>query len=358
MSIEIFLSASICGHVCRYFNFNDRYYANFGDLMVSAIDISKVFMMPSMVNLDVDSSLCHDFNMLRRVNVSVVPVGVTYYTTPLTFNSFMTKTLETAFGIRKSYYRHVFSHMFRPTDAMLNQLFKYRHEHEFDRKVVVSLHLRTGGDFRDDMPDSDWQHYMECADYLTARIQERKRQRLGGSARPVAWFVAADTAKARDKAMQLFSRNGTVEVLFFGEYKISNTPAGVQSAWLDMLLVTAADARVLTPASSYSEFAWSMAHTDRDVDRQSVFVKSSTSTGPHMCYAETEPITPELPFCVRPCTPDPSFEDIEKIVKHAGCPSHLPYKPSVCPWTKPTKPLHATTKPTVAAGLTTQPHHP
>ncbi len=237
--------------------------------------------------------------------------GVTYFTALIAFNPTVKPRLQDTFGPRRNIYRHIFTHLFRPTDSILSRVIAFRREHQFHRKLVIGMHLRTGGDFRDDMPHSDWLHYLECAQMMTRRVWAQRSLSL-----PVVYFVAADTAQARTRALNLFGRSNlsNVEVLFYGDYMVSNNAPGVQSAFIDMLLVTGADARVLTPGSSYSEFAWSMAHDDNDVLRNSVFVKSSTSTGPRLCYEDVEVLDKAHPYCVRPCSLDPSTEDLNKML--------------------------------------------
>lgn len=75
----------------------------------------------------------------------------------------------------------------------------------------------------------------------------------------VIWFVAADTAAARLRVQQTFNASGAQIVFYGDEFKISNNSAGVQSAFVDLLTLVQADARVLSVASSYSEFAYTMA---------------------------------------------------------------------------------------------------
>jgi hypothetical protein len=151
--------------------------------------------------------------------------------------------------------------------------------------------------------------------------------------------------------LAMFTRNGTVgtaiKVVFFEDFLISNNRAGVQAAWLDMLLVTGADARVLTPGSSYSEFAWSMAH-DWDHEETgtttgpaahvwdpwpSVFVKAANATtGPRMCYTQSRVVDPAFPFCVRPCTPEPSWEEENTLVTRSPCSEDVAPRSSSCPF--------------------------
>jgi len=98
-------------------------------------------------------------------------------------------------------------------------------------------------------------------------------------------------------------------ILYYDNFLISNSTEGVQNAFMDMLLITFADARVLTPCSSYSEFAFNMAGATGD----SVFVQSASSDGPRNCYGETREVG--HPFCFRPQSLDPSFEQLDDILK-------------------------------------------
>jgi hypothetical protein len=83
-------------------------------------------------------------------------------------------------------------------------------------------------------------------------------------------------------------------VLFFDEFLISNHTKGVQNAFIDMLLVAFADARILSPCSSYSEFAFTMAGATGD----SVFVEAASVDGPRNCYNKRQGVG-KLPFCFR-----------------------------------------------------------
>jgi hypothetical protein len=118
------------------------------------------------------------------------------------------------------------------------------------------------------MPDPDWKHFYECALFMTERAKSRKSQTIASSSssstipkfnKDVVWFVAADTAAARLRVQQTFNASGA-EILFYGdEFQVSNNPAGVQNAFVDLLMLVQADARVLSVGSSYSEFAHTMA---------------------------------------------------------------------------------------------------
>jgi hypothetical protein len=127
----------------------------------------------------------------------------------------------------------------------------------------------------------------------------------------VVWMVAADTQKARERAMNQFNST-SVKVMFYEDFKISDNVQGVQSAYIDLLLLVQADGRVLTPGSSYSEFAWTMAGIASD----SVFVRSSSAAGPRLCYANAIEIHPH---CMRPHSLEPSFEEFSQTMQTSSC---------------------------------------
>ena len=105
------------------------------------------------------------------------------------------------------------------------------------------------------------------------------------------WLVVTDMQDARHRSTKDFSRNThEADVLFYDNFLASNTKQGVQNVIMDMLLVTFADARVLTPCSSYSEFAYVMSGATGD----SVFVKSSRVTVDSL---------------------EPSFEELQDMLK-------------------------------------------
>lgn len=156
---------------------------------------------------------------------------------------------------------------------------------------------------------------------MTHRAIARHRSASSTSAAPaIVWFVAADTRNARKRALRMFQNASATlsagdappSVLFYEDFKISNNADGVQSAFVDMLMVAQADARVLTPGSSYSEFSWTMAGKTGD----SVFVRSYNSKGPHTCYTHVRELHP---FCMRPRSLEPSFEDLPATLRSLPC---------------------------------------
>ncbi len=189
--------------------------------------------------------------------------------------------------------------------------------------------MRGGGDFRSTpLTQIDWQRYFECAVLMTHRAQEAPHH-VGHPARSVVWFVAADSALTRAHAVQYFRPRLTqvsptpVEIAFYGDaFLRGDSLPGVEAALIDLLLVTSADARVLTPGSSYSEFAWSMGRLPASTATSptwSVFVESATPAGPRLCYDHVRPLVATTPFCVVPNSADPSTEDLASLVQDAPC---------------------------------------
>jgi hypothetical protein len=163
---------------------------------------------------------------------------------------------------------------------------------------------------------------------MTHRAREAS-QRRDHPARSVVWFVAADSDLTRAHAVQYFRprlaqvSSGPVDLAFYGDtFLRGDSLAGVEAALIDLLLVTSADARVLTPGSSYSEFAWSMGRAPASTATSptwSVFVESATPAGPRLCYDQVQPLSATAPFCVVPTSADPSTEDLATLVQDTPC---------------------------------------
>jgi hypothetical protein len=185
-----------------------------------------------------------------------------------------------------------FTRFFKPNEEIERRLSGFRAMHNLGEKIVIGLHIRSGGDFRKPMTDKDWIQFRDCAEVMTTRVKNRKSKHgVNVDNQDVVWLVVTDTQDARNRSTKEFSRNThEADVLFYDNFLASNTKQGVQNAFMDMLLVTFADARVLTPCSSYSEFAYVMSGATGD----SVFVKSSRVTVDSL---------------------EPSFEELQDMLK-------------------------------------------
>lgn len=232
-------------------------------------------------------------------------------TSLLIHNAKLKQRFKKVFGDYKDFYRMVFTRFFRPSPEIVRKLSDFRFRHHLQQKIVIGVHVRSGGDFRKPMTSDDWAHFRECAEMMTARVKARNTiAGVNVQTEDVVWLVVTDTQEARSRSIKEFESNiHKANILFYDNFRISNNKQGVQNAFMDMLLVTFADARVLTPCSSYSEFAFTMAGATGD----SVFVQSASSDGPHNCYSERREVV--HPFCFRPQSLDPSFEELEATLK-------------------------------------------
>lgn len=293
-------------------HFSDGWFAALSDIINPAIDI-QVPALKSKQGREVSwkDALCTDWNATRDDNGGIALNGNTYLMTLLSRNARLKERWREVFGGSTDVYRMIFTRFFRPSDQIQQRLASFRSANKLTDKIVVGLHIRSGGDFRRPMSDADWKRYRECAELMTLRARGR---RPGIS--DVVWMVVTDTQKAREKAEQELGANRqSAAVLFYDKFLISNTKIGVQNAFVDMLLVTFSDARVLTPGSSYSEFAYTMAGATAD----SVFVTPDSQNGPRQCYDEVKRMPEPHSFCWRPASLEPSFEGLTKTLSDIKC---------------------------------------
>ena len=298
-------------------HFNDGWFAainvSLNDILVPAVDIMAISLHQKRgVEMDMRKALCHDWNTIRSKNVGISLNGNSYLTELLTHNANVQSRVVQVFGNYTDYYRMIFTRFFRPSPSILDRLETFRHTHRLLHKLVVGLHVRSGGDFRQPMSSRDWGRYRDCAEMMTARLKGREAARgVLMQKKDVVWLVVTDTKKARMRSMKEFQSNThEADVLFYDEFLMSKHKQGVQNAFIDMLLVTFADARVLSPCSSYSEFAFTMAGATGD----SVFVEAASRNGLRNCYGKRQAVG-GLPFCYRPQSLEPSLEELDSLLE-------------------------------------------
>ena len=246
--------------------------------------------------MDIPKALCHDWNAIGSENSGISLEGNSYLTTLLALNAKVQNRVAHVFGNYTDYYRMIFTRLFRPSPDIVTRLEDFRDTHKLRNKKIIGMHVRSGGDFRSPMSNEDWGRYRDCAEMMTARLKAREAARgISVENKDLVWLVVTDTKDARTRSIKEFQSNThEADVLFFDEFLISNHKKGVQNAFIDMLLVAFADARVLSPCSSYSEFAFTMAGATCD----SVFVEAASVDGPRNCYNKRQGVG-KLPFCFR-----------------------------------------------------------
>eukprot|EP00455_Lapot_gusevi_P001628 TRINITY_DN10628_c0_g1_i2.p1 TRINITY_DN10628_c0_g1~~TRINITY_DN10628_c0_g1_i2.p1 ORF type:complete len:396 (-),score=91.68 TRINITY_DN10628_c0_g1_i2:300-1388(-) len=230
--------------------------------------------------------------------------GVTYVVPLLYLNPHLQPRFRELFGSPDGLFQATMAFFLTPAPEVREKLRVFRQQNQLHNSFVVGLHIRSGQDFRDPMPQTDWLRYRDCAYGMIPATNTK----------PVRFFVATDTARSRDIASNIFLNtslgartfNPPASVIFHDKFLISNNALGVQHALVDLLMVTQSDAQVLSCASSYSEFARSMARAPE----RSVFVEGSHRTSPRFVYDSKEEVAPH---CLRPRSREPSFEDLRSV---------------------------------------------
>ena len=119
-------------------------------------------------------------------------------------------------------------------------------------------------------------------------------------------------ARSRPLDTKNFETQNT-KIFFYKDFLISNNPAGIQRAFVDLLLVSSADVRVLTPGSSYSEFTMSLAGRNEI----SAFVHSTVPNMPKV-FSYTK-VDESNDFCLIPKSTEPSMIELKDFVNQASC---------------------------------------
>jgi len=257
---------------------------------------------------DYDNALCNDWINDYNKSATLLINHHTWITPLLYLNTALQPRFDRELGGLRGTYKAIFVNLFMPSLNVRNRIEEFYKQHALYSTSLVAIHLRTGPDFRPPATDEDWARYGRCADAMTKRVQRRKQ---GAAKTQATWFVAADTLEARERAAKEFAKYGA-KLIYYSDYMRSNNEEGVQRALTELLMLAIADARVLTPASSYSEFAFSLAGPDSD----SVFVESNAPKGPPFTYPYSTALAPN---CKRPTSADPSLSDLKSYVQNSVC---------------------------------------
>jgi hypothetical protein len=197
-----------------YIQFDEGWYASLTDILDVAVDIRSLQVRSHFTSilsqpLSPRTAVCDPLRVNENSAFSIQ--GVTYLTPLLLRNPMLRARFKEVFGSHDDYYRLIFSRFFRPNQIIRSRIADFRLQNQLFSKIVIGLHMRTGGDFRDDMPDIDWKHFQQCAQFMTARALNRHKiaNRQATADPDVVWFVAADTQKARDHALKMFGSSSS-----------------------------------------------------------------------------------------------------------------------------------------------------
>ena len=218
----------------------------------------------------------------------------------------LTAKFEAAFGTADGLYADIVRTLLVPQPSLL------REAAQFYRKLtgpvtpgsappfVVGLHVRNGRDFRSKKLSSvEWGRVAGCAKalvprgrqalYLVATESEESRS-LAAEALPGALFYEQSLPKGK-------KANGTV------------SREGARRSLLELLLISQADANVLTPMSSFSEMAAALAR------RPGLYFHFDLARKFHY-----ESATEALPGCFVPFTAEmPGSMNLKSIVRRLPC---------------------------------------
>jgi hypothetical protein len=280
------------------------YYASFPDLFESRFTIenagvnSKDLKYQEETTIRVQDLPCVDFT---RLYGSIEMKHGQYQVQMFLKNPYLAQQMEQLFGIRKpsdleGLYFAIFSTLFIPVAQVRDEVIKFKQEHEFEHRYVIGLHIRGGGDHRAPFSDANWERFKTCSTDVKL-----------GADKPVLYFVAADHQLARDRAQEIF---GTENVRFYGTFQISNTPDGVRQALVELLLLSSCNGFVLSPYSSYSEFASSISR------RRGFYAINDPGTHPFP-YAKSIPS--HNGDCLLANSMEPSFYQFDEFVENESC---------------------------------------
>ncbi len=185
----------------------------------------------------------------------------------------------------------------------------------------LGIHLRWGGDMRPPVQDHEWKDLVDCTDALVpSNIKGVSRAVAHGAAKEnelknkLFIFLAADLGETRTRATNLLQeRLPGATIVSFKEWLRSNTPAGVQAALTELLLLSETDLLLLTPQSSYGEQAMSI-H-----GKPGFYVKSTVANAPQLQYVAREENIGGVPNCVKVFSSQPSIEGFRNMIKRAKC---------------------------------------
>eukprot|EP00960_Hanusia_phi_P060605 764557-Hanusia_phi.AAC.1 len=298
------LVATICyGIVLRgriHVSFRQGYFAEFSSLFKSPLQLqsSARFSSPASLIMRIPQDkgqVCPDLFAYSKI----VLAGSFYWTILLFLNKKIAPHAIHRLGNLNGVFRRIFSNLFIPSEDIIREVKSFRQRAGFQGKYVIGIHLRSGRDFRSAMVDTDWDHFAGCANLL-----EKSAGKLEDE---TVWFIATDTQSTRDEVMRRFP-NSSKKIFFFNDrFQRANSLSGVKQALVDLIILVSADARVLTPASSYSEFAYIMSKENSD----NVFVHSTNSNAPSMTYGKYHKLSP---WCWTPTVKEPSVHELRQII--------------------------------------------
>ncbi|CEP01799.1 unnamed protein product (mitochondrion) [Plasmodiophora brassicae] len=290
-------------------HFQEGYYAPLSALFQGPIQFEARGRSLSGTSREIASDcgspslICDDINDYPETILTVS--GACYIVQSIGANPRLRQRFLDRIGPFEGSFRRLFSYFFPPNDAVVERVQQFEAQHRFDQHFVVALHVRGGGDFTSRMTDDDLRRYLTCAGQLAAPV---------GDQRPRRYFLAADTAETRQRVVRL--QSGRIDRAMFatlGEFQISDNVEGCQAALAELLLLQRADARVLTPASSFSELSGAMA---LDWHRNAYAVQDR-----HKGNGIPFPVTLQTAVdqCLQTNSTEPSMRELAMFLARAPC---------------------------------------
>ena len=297
-------------------DFSSGYYASLSDVFSPPIqmdllkfDAGRVGTREGLAVDDLETLLCADYSTRFGTGVDAIELATPPNLVPFFWrNQQMGKVLQDIFGrgaaAEEMVYRTIAARFLPPSETVSSMLSKFSSEHFTEGGYKLGLHLRWGPDFRPQpVGEDEWADMVSCVAAVVP-----KAQMASGD---FVIFVAADTPQSRERAgRELSARFPRARVRFYETWLRSNTPAGVQAALTELLLLSQCDHLVLTPASSYGEQAQAL-H-----GHPGYWVRSSAPNPARIQFSVVHEVAPN---CMRPYSTQPTVEFFSNTIKAASC---------------------------------------
>lgn len=297
-------------------DFSSGYYASLLDVFAPPIemdllkfDAGRVGTRESLSVSDVETLLCEDYAARFGAGVDAIELATPPNLVPFFWrNARMGPALHAIFGhgaaAEETVYRAIAQRFLPPSAAVAAMIDKFTAANFAPGAYKLGLHLRWGPDFRPQpVGEDEWADMVGCV----AAVVPRSYLASGD----FAIFVAADTPESRERAArELAARFPAARVLFYETWLRSNSPAGVQAALAELLLLSRCDNLVLTPASSYGEQAQALN------GRPGYWVRSSAPDPARIQFSVTHEVAKN---CLRPYSTQPTVEFFSKTIRTASC---------------------------------------
>jgi hypothetical protein len=294
------------------FDFYSPFHSLFESRLEKLISTPPSHIPPASINTAVENIPCIDFSTFKSglLHFTHGQYQVELYLK----NPSLKQQFKMKFGIENSVveglYQTIFSYLFVPVESVRNSVQTFMNEKflfskHLEKKYVIGIHIRAGHDMRPPLSTENWMRFLTCGtDLIPKHVSSNKDQ--------IVFYIAADHQAARDRVVKLFGEAG-YQVTWYGQQFIpANNVPGVQLALIDLLLLIKSNGRVLSPYSSYSEFASIMS-------RDPGLYVASDKNDPPFPYSTISKTTMNG-ACIYSSSIEPSFYKLDEfLMKQVKC---------------------------------------